>query len=260
MSIQHLESQIDEILEHQSPYSLQHDQQRKVDVLEQQVKQLKREEKKLRVGSIISKCLLFCSLCVVLMGVLLPGVRFVIFLNLLLVNIDTALNSDGPYTGYMFPLDYILYTVVVIFLVLSYIKGIKTVGKTHPRDLLLAVLSLMYIILALNVIMFSLIPTYTTFGNQRYRPYQNDTSHNATVVESCGATSLLEKDDNCVPTRISVILLAFQDKVWFFGAPYYWLIWVLLGTVALLYCCNLYWCTRLVVHSFQAEMSCKTGR
>ena len=51
MSIQHLESQIDEILEHQSPYSLQHDQQRKVDVLEQQVKQLKREEKKLQLST-----------------------------------------------------------------------------------------------------------------------------------------------------------------------------------------------------------------
>ena len=38
--------------------------------------------------------------------------------------------------------------------------------KTHPRGLLLAVLSLMYITLALNVIMFTLLPDYTMFGDQ----------------------------------------------------------------------------------------------
>ena len=37
--------------------------------------------------------------------------------------------------------------------------------------------------------------------------------------------------DNCVPSRISVLLLSFHYKAWIFGAAYYWLTWVLLGSV-----------------------------
>jgi hypothetical protein len=35
--------------------------------------------------------------------------------------------------------------------------------------MLLAVLSLMYIIMALNIVMFSLVPDYTMFGNQHFQ-------------------------------------------------------------------------------------------
>ena len=37
--------------------------------------------------------------------------------------------------------------------------------------------------------------------------------------------------DNCIPSRISVLLLSFHYKAWIFGAAYYWLIWLLLLSV-----------------------------
>ena len=40
---------------------------------------------------------------------------------------------------------------------------------TPPRGMLLAVLSLMYIIMALNIVMFALVPDYTMFGNQHFQ-------------------------------------------------------------------------------------------
>ena len=41
--------------------------------------------------------------------------------------------------------------------------------STPPRGMLLAVLSLMYIIMALNIVMFALVPDYTMFGNQHFQ-------------------------------------------------------------------------------------------
>ena len=55
--------------------------------------------------------------------------------------------------------------------------------RTPPRGMLLAVLVLMLIILSQNVVMFSLVPDYTMFGNQHYQ----HTVDNKTVVTRCSA-------------------------------------------------------------------------
>jgi hypothetical protein len=44
--------------------------------------------------------------------------------------------------------------------------------------MLLAVLSLMYIIMALNIVMFSLVPDYTMFGNQHFQHNVTGTTSN----------------------------------------------------------------------------------
>lgn len=63
--------------------------------------------------------------------------------------------------------------------------------------------------------MFSVVPDYTTYGNQNF-------INNATQkVEKCND---IEKDENnCNMSRISVLLLAFHYKAWVFGAAYYYL-------------------------------------
>merc|ERR1712142_1092869 len=86
----------------------------------------------------------------------------------------------------------------------------------------------MYIILALNVVMFSLVPDYTTFGNQHYAHTSTD---NKTMVVRCAGTNFLEKQFECTPSRISVLLLSFHYKAWIFGAAYYWLTWLFLAAV-----------------------------
>ena len=71
---------------------------------------------------------------------------------------------------------------MVLFLLSCSMSGITNIGirclcllvyrvrawRTPPRGMLLAVLLLMFIILAQNVIMISLVPDYTMFGNQHY--------------------------------------------------------------------------------------------
>ncbi|XP_023346067.1 probable lysosomal cobalamin transporter isoform X2 [Eurytemora carolleeae] len=211
ISIQELESQINEIRVRNGNNSIPRFEQSQLDRLEQQVRLLQREEKDLeqRARNIINRCKLLCMPCRILIGILFTGFGFIIFLSLLLENIDKAIHSEGPYSGYtlvngtipnpldvvlvltqnIFPLDYILYTALILFLVLSSMKGIKSVGIRFFCVSLYKI-SLMYIIMALNVIMFSLVPNYTMFGNQHYR---HNTTDNTTVVERCGATSFPEK-------------------------------------------------------------------
>ena len=151
-------------------------------------------------------------------GVIFSWFGFMIFLSLMLSNVDKAINSDGIFTGYtlnnsslpnpadlmlvysqqIFPLDYILYSLLVIFLLACTMSGITNVGircfclslykirawRTPPRGLLLTILILMFIILAQNIVMLSLVPDYTMFGNQHY-------SINNTVLR-CQAQNFLD--------------------------------------------------------------------
>ena len=107
----------------------------------------------------------------------------------------------------IFPMDYILYTLMVLFLLFCSMSGIRNIGirccclvlykirawRTPPRGMLLAVLVLMLIIMSQNVIMFSLVPDYTMFGNQHYQ----HTVGNATVTSRCSAKDFPEEKVNC---------------------------------------------------------------
>ena len=135
-------------------------------------------------------------------GIIFSVFGFLLFLSLLLTNVDKAVHSGGIYTGYalvnstlpnpadmllvftqqVFPLDYIIYSLMILFLLSCSVSGITNIGircmcllvyrvrawRTPPRGMLLAILLLMFIILAQNVIMLSLVPDYTMFGNQHY--------------------------------------------------------------------------------------------
>jgi len=266
VSITEIEGQISEISARNSNAStIPSYDQSQVDRLEQQLRLLRREERDIdqRAKSAINRCALLLRPFRMVFGAFFSGIGCLVFLSLLIENLDKALRSNGPKSGYaihnssipnpldlllvvsstVFPVDYIVYTGIVLFLVLSSMSGMKAVGiricwvsvyrirawKTHPRGLLLAVLSLMYIILALNVVMFSLVPDYTTFGNQHYAHTSTD---NKTMVVRCAGTNFLEKQFECTPSRISVLLLSFHYKAWIFGAAYYWLTWTFLVVIA----------------------------
>ena len=130
-----------------------------------------------------------------------------------------------------------MYCIMILFFLFCSITSIQTIGirflwlsvykiraqKTKPQALVLMCLNLIFILLAINVVMFSVVPDYTTYGNQYF-------INNATQkVEKCDD---IEKDENeCNMSRISVLLLAFHYKAWIFGAAYYYLIWVFLIVV-----------------------------
>lgn len=82
-----------------------------------------------------------------------------------------------------FPVDYITLTLLTFYLVLSTASGIVQmgirfcfmkvfsvrVGKTVPQGILCLVSVLVFVILALNIVLLTLAPQYTTYGNQQYQ-------------------------------------------------------------------------------------------
>ena len=118
---------------------------------------------------------------------------------------------------------------MILFFLFSSMAGVKNVGirflwlsvykiraqKTKPQALVLMCLNLIFLLLAINVIMFSVVPDYTTYGNQNFI---NNETHQ---VEKCNDIEQME--NQCDMSRISVLLLAFHYKAWIFGAAYFYL-------------------------------------
>jgi len=250
-------------------------EQGQIERLEQQARLLRREQRDLEqtARTLVNRCKLICRPAQVGVGVVLALLSLLLCLSLLLTGVDKALHSSYT-TGYslqnsslpnpldillvaaqqVFPLDYILYTALVLFLVSCSTTGLTGLGircccllvwrirawKTSPRGLLLAILILMYIIIAQNVVLYSLVPDYTMFGNQHY----NQTTDDAWQIVRCRVTNIMETKDVCVPSCFSLLLLAFHSKTWIFGFCYFWLTWGLLVSAilgclhAILVCCT----------------------
>jgi len=259
VEIEEAERHIRQIEERYATGSIQRFDQSQLERLEQQLRLLRRERRDLdqAAKTLVSRCQLMLRPFQMIFGVIFSIFGFLIFLSLILTNIDKVINSDGIFSGYtlqnstlpnpvdlmlvfaqqVFPLDYILYTLLVLFLLSCTMSGITNIGikcfcltvykvrawRTPPRGILLTILVLMFIILAQNVIMLSLVPDYTMFGNQRFIQ-GNDTFR-------CSVQNFPDLKDNCVPSRISVLLVSFHYKAWIFGAANYWLIWVLLISI-----------------------------
>ena len=105
----------------------------------------------------------------------------------------------------VFPLDYVLYAGTILFFILCTLSGLQCLGiwipwyryfqfkmsRTSPRALILACLVLILILMALNVVMFSLLPDYTMYGDQHYISNSNNNTNlefynnNGTIIKRC---------------------------------------------------------------------------
>ncbi|CAN7937223.1 unnamed protein product [Ixodes hexagonus] len=222
--------------------------------LEEERRMLEERERRLehRQGTVAYRlrCLLRPFQISLGVGSMLLGL--LVWLSLLLVSIDKGMHSLGYKMGYLlpkatlpnpldlalvqtqkvFPLDYILYFVVVLYLVMCTVYGIQKMGiwfpflrmyrirsgKTRPQAILLLCLSLMFAVLALNVLLYSVCPQYTTFGSQHYLSQASQTTATSTLVP-CAIDA---PPVDCVMTRASALLLRFFYKAWVFGACYFW--------------------------------------
>ena len=86
---------------------------------------------------------------------------------------------------------------MVLFFLITSISGVKRIGirfmwlllykiaphSTKPQALALMALTLILILVASNILFFSVAPDYTTFGSQHYQIIQKDT--NQTIIEHC---------------------------------------------------------------------------
>nr|XP_027197934.1 probable lysosomal cobalamin transporter isoform X2 [Dermatophagoides pteronyssinus] len=189
-------------------------------------------------------------------GSIILLISILVWISLLITNIDKAFHSLGMHMGYalvnstypnpinfilselqtVYPLDYILILSLSFSLVMYTISGFKHIGirflciklykikpgKTAPQGILLLFASIMLAILGINVLFYSAFPQYATYGRQFY---QEQTSNNTYTAKICNLDS---PKDSCTMTRMSALLLRFFYKAWFFGAYYYWMMWTFL--------------------------------
>ncbi|GFS36963.1 probable lysosomal cobalamin transporter [Trichonephila inaurata madagascariensis] len=131
----------------------------------------------------------------------------------------------------IFPLDYVIFFLIIIFLLICTVSGMRYLGicclcvsmyrirpnRTPPQALIMLSFILMFVVLAFHILMYSVIPTYTTFGSQYYCKDGNGTC----VLTAC---TLDASPDDCVMTRGAAFVISFAYKAWIFSAIYYWMI------------------------------------
>uniref|UniRef100_A0A7N6A177 Lysosomal cobalamin transport escort protein LMBD1 n=1 Tax=Anabas testudineus TaxID=64144 RepID=A0A7N6A177_ANATE len=197
----------------------------------------------------------------ILLGILFILVALLFIVALFISNLDKALHSAGISSGFIifgtnltnplnelllalqpvFPLDYILITVITMYFVLTSMAGIRNMGiwffwirlykirpkRTRPQALLFLCMILLLIVLHTSYMIYSLAPQYVMYGSQKYLVQMASaapTSGNATI----GTTRICDADapeDQCTVTRSYL----FLHKFWFFSTIYYFGNWAFIG-------------------------------
>uniref|UniRef100_A0A671KRJ2 Lysosomal cobalamin transport escort protein LMBD1 n=1 Tax=Sinocyclocheilus anshuiensis TaxID=1608454 RepID=A0A671KRJ2_9TELE len=188
----------------------------------------------------------------ILLGVFFILVALLFFVTLFISNLDKALHSAGISTGFIifgtnltnplnelllalqpvFPLDYVLITIITMYFVFTSMAGIRNMGiwffwirlykirpqRTRPQALLFLCMILLLIILHTSYMIYSLAPQYVMYGSQKYLLQDN---HTAAITKICDADA---PEDQCTVTRSYL----FLHKFWFFSTIYYFGNWAFL--------------------------------
>eukprot|EP01086_Lenisia_limosa_P002970 TRINITY_DN17115_c0_g1_i1.p1 TRINITY_DN17115_c0_g1~~TRINITY_DN17115_c0_g1_i1.p1 ORF type:complete len:516 (-),score=109.28 TRINITY_DN17115_c0_g1_i1:56-1603(-) len=225
---------------------------KKLDTLKRQERLLSNKQRRFdeSQNSVFNKILKALAPFRILFGILLTLLTVLIFISLVITTVDKQTNSlCGAKCGYVidepsyynpldkfflalhsiFPLDYVLLFVAVIFIVMATISGAVRIGirflwvnmysirahKTVPQALLMLVAFIMLILLALNVFFVSLAPQYLTFGSQHYLDAE------ANVVP-CTITSITSDNSGCVMSQVSLLVNRITVKMPIFGAIFFY--------------------------------------
>ncbi|NP_001008612.1 lysosomal cobalamin transport escort protein LMBD1 [Danio rerio] len=199
----------------------------------------------------------------ILLGVFFILVALLFFVTLFISNLDKALHSAGISTGFIifgtnltnplnelllalqpvFPLDYVLITVITMYFVFTSMAGIRNMGiwffwirlykirpqRTRPQALLFLCMILLLIVLHTSYMIYSLAPQYVMYGSQKYllqtplpTAVPSQSNRSATITKICDADA---PEDQCTVTRSYL----FLHKFWFFSTIYYFGNWAFLG-------------------------------
>lgn len=239
-----------------------HDRQQ-LEQLEDHEQLIERQQSHLEARSCIDRCGTLLRPFKIALAVLFLLMATLVVISLVLTNIDKILHSLGPKMGYalpvrklpnpidivlvyaqrVFPLDYILLSGFVLYFFLCSMAGIQRLGiwfccihvykvrvhHTRPQGLLFLCFFLIFIVLALNVLVYEVAPQYTTYGSQHY--WVNVTHTGERTKSQLLPCSISAPEDECVMTRMAMLLVRFFYKVWIFGAAFYWASWVFIAVV-----------------------------
>ncbi|XP_040284562.1 lysosomal cobalamin transport escort protein LMBD1 [Bufo bufo] len=224
--------------------------------LQEKIRTLQRKERHLesREMSCWTKCCSVMRPFKIIWGTFLILVALLIVVSLFLSNLDKALHSAGINTGFVlfgtnitnplnillpvlqrvFPLDYILITVIIMYFFFTSMAGIRNMGiwffwvrlykirreRTRPQALLFLCMILLLIVLHTSYMIYSLAPQYVMYGSQKYlvKGYNTGNSSSSASI-NCDANA---PDDQCTVTRTYL----FLHKFWFFSTVYYFGNWV----------------------------------
>ena len=208
-------------------------------------------------------------------GIFLMLVAIFIWVSMLLTFIDKAKNSIcKSHCGYVlghinifnpmnwifvkaakvFPIDYVIFLLLVLFFFSSSVVGIATIGirflwlkifqirKSHtsPQALLMATVMLTLMAFAINYSMAMIVaPQYAHFGPQTFcdRPLrhpddQPDCTNHARAIKPCSETSDSQAATNvCTASVGSTFLDSITINFSFFGAVDFWAQIAFLGMI-----------------------------
>ena len=212
-------------------------------------------------------------------GIFLIFVSIFIWVCMLLTFIDKAKNSVcksrcGYVLGFtnilnpmnwilvkaakVFPIDYVVYLLVVLFFFSSSVVGITSIGirflwlrifqmrkgHTSPQALLLATMLLALIVLAINYSMGMIVaPGYSHYGPQTYcdRPLrhptdQPDCTDHKRAIKPCSELTTSQAAKNvCTPSVFSTFMDRMTVNWSFFGDVSFWAQIAFLGTYSYLF-------------------------
>jgi len=212
-------------------------------------------------------------------GILLLVLAIVIWVSMLITGIDKASNSIcKEKCGYVlgkinifqpvnwvfvqsskvFPIDYVLMALLVLFFFSSSVVGIARIGirflwikifeirkgRTTPQALLMATCMLTLIMLAINYSVVMIVaPQYAIYGAQtfcsnppRFPDEQPDCTNHSELVQPCSELSDDSASKNvCTPTVVSTFLNRVTVNFPFFGALAFWAQFAFLGIFLIIF-------------------------
>jgi LMBR1 domain-containing protein 1 len=231
-------------------------------------------------------------------GFLLMLLALLIWASMLITGIDKAKNSVckagcGYVLGHInifqpvnwilvvsskaFPIDYIIFLLLVLFFFTASVVGIATVGirflwvilfrirkgHTSPQALLIATVMLTLIVLAINYSVAMMVaPQYSTFGPQTYCDIparhpgeQPDCANHRSAIKPCSelADNLVAKDV-CTPSVVSTFLNRVTINFPFFGVVNFWAQFAFLAVYLIVFVTTLFRTPRLDVDSMDADL------
>jgi len=193
------------------------------------------------------------------------------------INIFQPINWVFVKSSKVFPIDYVLFLLLILLLFTASVVGIATVGirflwisifkirKGHssPQALLLATVLLTLIVLALNYSVAMMIaPQYATYGPQTYcdRPAkhpgeQPDCTHHHSAIKWCSelAENPVAKDV-CTPSVVSTFINRMTINFAFFGVVDFWAQFAFLGVYLIVFVATLFRTPKLDVEGIDADL------
>jgi len=196
-------------------------------------------------------------------GILLLLIAILIFISFLLSNINKCINfvnfkqifAQGnqtlpnpidiilTWTGKFYPISYVFLSGLLIYIIFTSLYGLQQIGiwyfwvqmyrfsrkRTKPQALLMLCSLLMFIVVAINVFVYLLIPQYAIYGDQHYSTNNNN---GTIIIHSC--TQYVATDE-CQMTVMGRIILRFFIKFGFLEQSifvlvgyfllYFWQVW-----------------------------------